>query len=60
MKSQTKKSFQETEIKINQADIRQSRSRGKTYDFSDISNLEDAIVYEENNSIPQVDREFHK
>lgn len=49
----------QTEIKTKQSDTSRAKSGGKAYDLSNISNMDDIIIYEEDEStVLQFDREF--
>lgn len=56
---QTKRPTQQTGVKSKQSEISQAKSGGRTYDLNDVSNIDDVIVYEENEpAVSQADREF--
>lgn len=60
MEPQTKRSIQQTRREIRQVDNKQPKGGEKAYDFSNTSNIDDTIMYKENNSEEyQIDKEFY-
>lgn len=60
MEPQARRSTRQIEMETKQMDTRQSKSGEKTYDFSNISNVDDVITYEENNSAEyESDKKFY-
>lgn len=50
MESEARTFIQQTRMEIKQADSDQLKNGGRAYDFSNISNIDDIVAHEENNS----------